>query len=259
MCSLQDHKLSEWGTPERRVRACRYASSRRMRKPTCRSKSTDCEKQMHTVQGEAKALSRDVLERLTTLEGVGGYPPLDPDSIVGKMKFTKGNIDWGYFWYTDFWVPNPSPLLSSTTSLVLPMADLPDLLSASGNTCRRQQQMDFADRRVQHAALYSSSTSPTRHSPSCQHVQVGNTNNSPMFCTCHRDRQEPPPAHVVTTMVDQYRGRPALRIPVRIPGRYQGYVREGVIRGGPSPILMQGATGGEGGFHLGTISAGKIS
>ena len=37
-------------------------------------------------------------------------PPLDRDFIVGKkMKFTKGNIDLGYFLSSNFWVPNPPP------------------------------------------------------------------------------------------------------------------------------------------------------
>ena len=41
-------------------------------------------------------------------------PPLDPDFIVGKNKFTKGNIDLGYFWNTTFWAcgfqtPPPTP------------------------------------------------------------------------------------------------------------------------------------------------------
>ena len=33
------------------------------------------------------------------------------------MKFSKGNVDLGQFWYTTFWVPDPPPLLSSNTSL----------------------------------------------------------------------------------------------------------------------------------------------
>ena len=47
--------------------------------------------------------------------GVNPPPPAasDPDFIV-EMKFTKGNIDLGYFWYTNFWTfgfhnPPPSP------------------------------------------------------------------------------------------------------------------------------------------------------
>ena len=36
-------------------------------------------------------------------------------TIEGKMKFTKGEILSGYFWYTKFWVPAPPP--HSNTSL----------------------------------------------------------------------------------------------------------------------------------------------
>ena len=45
----------------------------------------------------------------------GGYPPPpDLDFTVGKMKFTKGNIDLGNFWYTNCWIfgfqiPPPAP------------------------------------------------------------------------------------------------------------------------------------------------------
>ena len=60
---------------------------------------------------------RDVLERLTAVGGGGGSPPPGPRCHVGKkMKFTKGNVDLGHFWYTNFWVPDPlPPLLSSNT------------------------------------------------------------------------------------------------------------------------------------------------
>ena len=43
----------------------------------------------------------------------GGVPPPPPPwariSWGEDMKFTKENIDLGYFWYTDFRVPDPPP------------------------------------------------------------------------------------------------------------------------------------------------------
>ena len=35
--------------------------------------------------------------------------PLDADFTAGKMKFREGNLDLGYFWYTNFWFQNPPP------------------------------------------------------------------------------------------------------------------------------------------------------
>ena len=60
---------------------------------------------------------RDVLERLTIIGG--GPHPLDPDFMVGKMTFTKGNIDLGYFWCTKFWVSHPSPACFSSNTCLL--------------------------------------------------------------------------------------------------------------------------------------------
>ena len=44
-------------------------------------------------------------------------PPSNQISLCEKMKFTIGNINLGYFWYTNFWVqappPPPHPPLSS--------------------------------------------------------------------------------------------------------------------------------------------------
>ena len=44
----------------------------------------------------------------------GAPPPGTPTPVPGfhsgkKMKFTKGNIDSGYFWYTNIWVADPLP------------------------------------------------------------------------------------------------------------------------------------------------------
>ena len=53
---------------------------------------------------------------------IGGPPPptpRDPDFIVGN-KFTKRNIDAGFFRYPDFRVPDPPPSLSSNTRVILP-------------------------------------------------------------------------------------------------------------------------------------------
>ena len=39
-------------------------------------------------------------------------------SYLPKMKFTERNIELGYFWNTNFWVPSPlPPLLSSNISV----------------------------------------------------------------------------------------------------------------------------------------------
>ena len=43
----------------------------------------------------------------------GGTHPWTQISWWERMKFTKGNIDLGYFWYTKFWVPDPLPSPSS--------------------------------------------------------------------------------------------------------------------------------------------------
>ena len=34
-------------------------------------------------------------------------PPRSRISLREKMKFSKGNIDLGDFWYTNFWIPPP--------------------------------------------------------------------------------------------------------------------------------------------------------
>ena len=65
-------------------------------------------------------MPRDVLERLTTVRGgplplpgpsYPSSPPLYPDFVVGENEIYKRNIDLGYFWDTDLWVPGPPPPL----------------------------------------------------------------------------------------------------------------------------------------------------
>ena len=60
------------------------------------------------------------------------------------MKCTKGNIDLGYFWCTNFWVPDPPLLLCSITSLP-PQPPLPTPPPTAkhifnGSQCMPQQE-----------------------------------------------------------------------------------------------------------------------
>ena len=64
----------------------------------------------------------DALERLKTTGGGGGTPlwtPFPPPPWIRfhNGKFAKGNVCLGHFWYTNFWVPDPPPSLSSDASL----------------------------------------------------------------------------------------------------------------------------------------------
>ena len=66
----------------------------------------------------------------------GATAPRPPGPIFHsgkKMKFTKGNIDLGYFWYTNFWVPSPLPSpLSPNPCLYPPESSFVDVSPADG-------------------------------------------------------------------------------------------------------------------------------
>ena len=67
------------------------------------------------VRAARQGATGEILEWLYTIGGGGGggqtpyFPPCPQISQGERMKLTRGNMDLGYLWYTNLWVPDPPP------------------------------------------------------------------------------------------------------------------------------------------------------